>query len=68
LEDLDAEVDINSDWETIRGNIKLRKHKPWFDKGWTKLSGESKQVKLQQLQILNEINGDNLKDKINELH
>jgi hypothetical protein len=44
LEDLDAEVEINSAWETIRGNIKisgneslgyceLKKRKPWFDEG-----------------------------------
>jgi hypothetical protein len=44
LEDLDAEVDINSDWETIRENIrispkgnlryyKVKKHGPWFDEG-----------------------------------
>jgi hypothetical protein len=43
LEDLDAEVDINSAWETIRENIKisarqslgyyeLKKHKLWFVK------------------------------------
>jgi hypothetical protein len=42
LEDLDAEVEINSAWETIRENIKisakesldyfeLKKHKPWVD-------------------------------------
>jgi hypothetical protein len=48
LEDLDAEVDINSVWETIREDIKisakqnlgyyeLKKHKPWFDKGCSKL-------------------------------
>jgi hypothetical protein len=41
LEDLDAEVDNNNAWETIRDNIKisakeslgyykLKKHKPWF--------------------------------------
>jgi hypothetical protein len=44
LEDLDAEVKINSASETIRENIKisakespgyyeLKKHKPWFDEG-----------------------------------
>jgi hypothetical protein len=44
LEDLDAEVEINSAWETMRENIKisakesqgyfeLKKHKPWFDEG-----------------------------------
>jgi hypothetical protein len=43
LEDLDAEVEINSAWEIIRENIKilakeslgyceLKKHKPRFDK------------------------------------
>jgi hypothetical protein len=42
LEDLDAEVEVNSAWETIRENItisakeslgyfELKKHKPWFD-------------------------------------
>jgi hypothetical protein len=42
LENLDAEVDINRAWETVRDNIKilaneslgyyeLKKHKPWFD-------------------------------------
>jgi hypothetical protein len=42
LEDLDAEVEINSAWETIRENITIsakeslgyfesKKHKPWFD-------------------------------------
>jgi hypothetical protein len=44
LEDLDAEVEIDSAWETFRENIKisaqeslgffeLKKHKPWFDEG-----------------------------------
>jgi hypothetical protein len=48
LEDLGAEVEINTDWETIRGNIKisakeslgyyeLKQHKSWFDEGCTKL-------------------------------
>jgi hypothetical protein len=47
LEDLEAEVEINSAWETIRENIKisakeilgyfeLKKHKPCFDKGCSK--------------------------------
>jgi hypothetical protein len=42
LEDLDAEVEIKSVWETIRkdinilakeslGYFELKKHKPWFD-------------------------------------
>jgi hypothetical protein len=44
LEGLDAEVEINSAWESITENIKisakkslgyfeLKKHKPWFDEG-----------------------------------
>jgi hypothetical protein len=47
LVNLDAEVDINRSWETIRENIKisakeslgyyeLKKHKPWFDEGCQK--------------------------------
>jgi hypothetical protein len=58
LEDQDAEVEINSAWETIRENItisaeesigyfELKKHKPWLDKGYLKLncSGYRIQVK-----------------------
>jgi hypothetical protein len=48
LENLDTEVDINRAWETIRENIKisakeslgcyeLKKHKPWFNEGCSKL-------------------------------
>jgi hypothetical protein len=48
LEDLDAEVDINSSWETIRENVKvsaveslgfyeLKKHKPLFDEGCSEI-------------------------------
>jgi hypothetical protein len=35
-------------------------HKPWFDKGCSKLSDQRKQVKLQWLQDPSEISGDNL--------
>jgi hypothetical protein len=77
LEDLDAEVEINSAWKMIRENIKisakesvgyceLKQHKPWFDEACSKLD-QMKQAKLQWLQDPSEINGDNLKDKINEL-
>jgi hypothetical protein len=52
FEDLGTEVEINSAWETIQENIKispidslvyyeLRKHKPWFDEGCSKLSKET---------------------------
>jgi hypothetical protein len=48
LEDLAAEVEINSAWERVREDIKfsdeeilgycgLRKHKPWFNEGYYKL-------------------------------
>jgi hypothetical protein len=62
LEDFDAEVEINSAWETIRENIKisaeeslgyfeLKKHNSWFDKGCSKLLDQMKQAKLQWLQL-----------------
>jgi hypothetical protein len=68
---LHAEVKINTIWETIRENIKisakesldyyeLKKHKPWFEEGCSKLLDQRKQVKLQWLQDRSEINGDNL--------
>jgi hypothetical protein len=57
LEDLDAEVEINSPWDTIRENVnistkespgysELKKHKPWFDEGCSKLLDQRKQAKL----------------------
>jgi hypothetical protein len=71
LEDLDAEVEINSAWETIREKIKisakeslgyfeLKKHKPWFDEGCSKLLDQRKQATLQWLQDPREINGVNM--------
>jgi hypothetical protein len=58
LEDLGAEVEINSAWETIRENItisakeslgyfELKKHKPWYDEGCSKLLDQRKETKLQ---------------------
>jgi hypothetical protein len=66
LENLYAEVDINRDLETIRENIKistkeslgyyeLKKHKPRFDKGCSKLLDQRKQAMLQWLQIPSEL-------------
>jgi hypothetical protein len=57
--------------ETIRENIKistkeslgyfeLKKHKPWFDEGFSKLLAQRKEAKLQWLQDPSELNGDNL--------
>jgi hypothetical protein len=71
LEDLDAEVEINSAWESIKENIKisateslgyfeLKKNKPWFDEGCSELLDQRKQAKLQWSQDPSEINGDNL--------
>jgi hypothetical protein len=71
LEDLDAEVEINSAWEMIRENItistkgslgycELKKHRPWIDEACSKLD-QRKQAKLQWLQDPSEINGNNLK-------
>jgi hypothetical protein len=48
LENLNADVDIKRAWEAIRENItistkkslgyyELKKRKPWFDEGWSKL-------------------------------
>jgi hypothetical protein len=67
LEDLDAEVEINSAWEIIGEKIKeslgyyeFKKHKTWFNEGCSKLLDQRKQSKLQWLQYPSEINGDNL--------
>jgi hypothetical protein len=68
LENLDGEVDINRDRETIRKDIKisvkenlgyyeLKKYKPWFDEGCSKLLDLKKQAKLQWLQDPSEIKG-----------
>jgi hypothetical protein len=48
------------------GYYELKKHKPWFDEGCSKLLDQKKQVKLQWLQNPNEINGDNLNNKRRE--
>jgi hypothetical protein len=64
-------VHINSAQETTRENIKistkeslgyfeLKKYKPWFDEGCSKLLDHRKKVILQWLQDESEINGDNL--------
>jgi hypothetical protein len=54
FKNLDAEVDVNRAWETIRESIKIsvkegpgyykmKKHKPWFHKGRSKLLYQRKQ-------------------------
>jgi hypothetical protein len=73
LENLDTEVDIHRSWETIRENLKisakeslgyyeLKKPKPWFDGGCSKLLDQKKQARLQWLQDPSKVNGDNLKN------
>jgi hypothetical protein len=42
------------------GYYELRKHKLWFDEGYSKLLDQRKQTKLQWLQDPSEISGDNL--------
>jgi hypothetical protein len=60
MDDLDAEVEVNSAWETIRENIKisaresqgyfeLKKHNPWFDEGCSKLLDQRKQAKMEDV-------------------
>jgi hypothetical protein len=44
----------------ILGYYELKKHKPWFDEGCTKLLYQRKHAKVQWLQDPSEINGDNL--------
>jgi hypothetical protein len=72
LERLDAEVDINSAWETVRENIEisgkeslycyeLENYKPYFDEGSSNLLDQRKQAKLQWLQDPGETNGDDMK-------
>jgi hypothetical protein len=71
LEDLDAEMEINIAREIMRDNIKisakeslgffeLKKYRPWFDEGYSKLVDRTKQAKLQWLQDRSEINWNNL--------
>jgi hypothetical protein len=71
VENLETEVDANSAWETIRENNKisakyslryyaLKKHKPWFDEGCSKLLDERKQAKLRWLQDPSKTDGNDL--------
>jgi hypothetical protein len=47
-------VDINRAWETIKnmsakesiGYYRLKRHKPWFDKGYLQLLDQRNQAKL----------------------
>jgi hypothetical protein len=70
LESLDESFDINNAWESIRENIKtsakdnlgyhrLKHNKPWFNDECSKLIDQKTQAKLQWLQNLSQMNGDN---------
>jgi hypothetical protein len=67
LEDLDTEVEINTNWETFKENIKIsakdslgyyerKQHKPWSDEGCSELLDQRRQAKLQWLQDPRKIN------------
>jgi hypothetical protein len=43
--------------------LKLKQHKPWFNKRCSKLLDQKKQAKLQWLKHLSQINGNNLNVK-----
>jgi hypothetical protein len=71
LKGLGTEVNINCAWETIRENIgisakeslgyyELKKHRPWFGEGCSKLLDQRKQGKLQWLHDPSETDEDNL--------
>jgi hypothetical protein len=71
LEDMEAEVEINTVRKTTRKNInisakeslryyELKKRQPWFNEGCSKLLDQKKQTKLQWLQDRSEVNGYNL--------
>jgi uncharacterized protein YaaR (DUF327 family) len=51
---------INISAKESLGYLESKKLKPWFDEGFSKLSDQRKQAKLQWLQDPSGINGDNL--------
>jgi hypothetical protein len=78
LENINAEVDVNSTWETVRENLKISlkespcyyelKHKLWFGVGSTELLDEMKQATLQWLQKPSELDGVNLNSVRHEVN
>jgi hypothetical protein len=77
LDILDDSISINSTRDSIRENIKisskesvgyyeLKKHKPRFDEGYSKLSDQRTQTRLQWLGLPSQINGDNLNNERSE--
>jgi hypothetical protein len=73
LESLDESFEINNSWESIKENIKhsakdnlgyqkLKHNKPWFDDECLDLIDQRKQAKLQWLQNISQISGDNLQN------
>jgi hypothetical protein len=71
LENIDDNVDMNRVWENIRDNIKtsakdslghyeLQQHKPRFDDECSNLTDRRKLAKLQWMQNLSQVNGDNM--------
>jgi hypothetical protein len=77
VENLASDVNIKTVWGAIGENIKisvkeildyyeLKKHKPWFDRGCSKLVDQRKQTELQCLQDSSHINRGNLNNIIHE--
>jgi hypothetical protein len=67
LEDLDTDVitireNINILAKGSLGYFELKKNKPWFDEGCSKLLDQRKQAKLQWLHNPSKINWDSLKN------
>jgi hypothetical protein len=66
FENLDEGVDISKALETIKDNTsissgeslcyyELKKHKPWFDEGYSELLDQRKEAKLQWLQYPSQV-------------
>jgi hypothetical protein len=64
LEDLDSELEIRENIKTSAkeslGYYELKKQKPWFNEGCSKVLGQRKQAKLLWLYNPSEINGHSL--------
>jgi uncharacterized protein (DUF927 family) len=53
---------MNTSAEDNLGHHRLKQNKPWFDDECLKLIDQRKQAKLQWLQSLSQVNGDNVKN------
>lgn len=78
LENLNVNANVYSAWESIRekmkisakeslGYYRLKQHKLWFDKEYSKFGNQRKPAKLQWLQNLSRMNEDNLDNVSTEI-